>query len=79
MWLMNRAERENRHWSFGEGFTVAREETLRVLVQMAHHERRPQHDRAVPLECTHIPHWLDVYRNPTFAQRRRDCLGNFLG
>ncbi len=37
-----------------------------------------QHDRAVSLECTHVPHELNIYLKPTFAQRRRNCLGYFL-
>jgi hypothetical protein len=75
---MSWAEREKCHWSFREGFTVPRQETERVLVPMEHEERRSQHDRAIPCECTHFPHGLNIYRKPTFAQRRRDCLGNFL-
>ena len=50
----------------------------RVLVPMEHVKRCPQHDRAVSFEGTHLPHGLNIDRKPTFAQRRRDCLGYFL-
>jgi hypothetical protein len=75
---MNWTECKNRHWPLGEGFTVAREETLRVLVQSEHVKRRPQHEGAVPCEGAHFSHGLNIYLNPTFAQRGCGCLGNFL-
>ena len=75
---MEWAERENGHWPLREGYTVPRQEMERVLVPVEHVERRPQHDRAVPIEGPHFPHGLNIDRKPTFAQCCRDCLGNFL-
>ena len=57
---------------------VPRQEVERVLVPTEHVEWRPKHNRAVPCECPHFPHGLNIYLKTTFAQRRRDCLGNFL-
>ncbi len=78
IWNMSWAEREDSHWSFQEGFMVPQQETERVLVPTEHEERRPQHNCIVPCECMHFPRGLNIHRKPTFAQCRRDCLGNFL-
>lgn len=76
--IMKWAEREHCYWPLREGLTVPRQETASVLVQAEHVYCSPQHDRIVPFEGTHFRHGLNIYLKPTFAQRRRDCLGNFL-
>jgi hypothetical protein len=40
--------------------------------------RAHETDRALPLAGAHLPHGLEVDLEPTFAQRRRNGLGNLL-
>jgi hypothetical protein len=72
------AHGENGHRPLAEGFAVSREETARVLVQAEDVNCRPQHDRALAFKATDFPRGPEIDLQPTFSQRRRDSLRNFL-
>ena len=71
-------ERENGHRPLGEMCLMPRQETACIFVPASNIERRPQHNRAIPIERAHTGHEPDVYRKSPFGQCRRDSLGHFL-